>query len=399
MMRAEPRHRQGELVEQAIGGVQRSGCTPPVPGQAFPLYPFGDVRVNRLAGVLTLSIPVALSGCMAADASRTPDPPPLGGEASELFELSPPVVIAGTPGTPVFSDIPPLLDGDRIYVADHLGGRINQYDAGGSRVTSVGAPGGGPLQFQIPYGVVADGHGKLYVNDRGNTRVQILDRGLRLLGSVRSPGQNEQILLAGSGPDPELLVQGITACPGAERCLLARYSSDGRRLAAFAPDPMTYPIATWVAALDRDLDIYLVNVTGAEILRYSRAGRRTGGFPLSSPSMHPFPIRERRRNAADLMSIMTEMREAKHTRVKSIVLSGDSLFVQLQRKNWDTPGAGEFVLDVYDRRGQLLRAGIETPGVLLQSRDGLYFARHSAQGHGRMTIQQASLRPPSRGRE
>src|SRR6185437_1099799 len=65
---------------------------------------------------------------------------------------------------------------DNIYVSDgYINSRIAKYDHDGNWIGSFGEPGDGPGQFNTPHSIVMDRENHLYVADRGNRRIQVLD--------------------------------------------------------------------------------------------------------------------------------------------------------------------------------------------------------------------------------
>jgi hypothetical protein len=68
-----------------------------------------------------------------------------------------------------------------IFVPDGYGdSRIVKYDKNGKFIKAVGVRGNGPLQFSTPHAIAADASGNIYVADRGNSRIQVLDNNLNL---------------------------------------------------------------------------------------------------------------------------------------------------------------------------------------------------------------------------
>jgi hypothetical protein len=83
-----------------------------------------------------------------------------------------------------------------IFVADgYTNSRVAKFDKDGAFVKCVGAvgrgsQGNGPLQFSTPHTIASDVKGNIYVGDRGNQRIQVLDPDLNLLrtiNTVRAP--------------------------------------------------------------------------------------------------------------------------------------------------------------------------------------------------------------------
>jgi 6-bladed beta-propeller len=66
-----------------------------------------------------------------------------------------------------------------IFVTDGYGdSRVVKYDKSGRFIKSVGTRGNGPLQFSTPHAMAVDAKGNVYVADRGNSRIVVLDNDL-----------------------------------------------------------------------------------------------------------------------------------------------------------------------------------------------------------------------------
>src|SRR5712692_3854183 len=66
-----------------------------------------------------------------------------------------------------------------IFVTDGYGdSRVVKYDKNGKFIKSVGTRGNGPLQFGTPHAMAVDAKGMVYVADRGNSRIVVLDNDL-----------------------------------------------------------------------------------------------------------------------------------------------------------------------------------------------------------------------------
>lgn len=80
-------------------------------------------------------------------------------------------------------------DGD-IFVADgeSSNSRIVRYASDGRFLTSWGTKGSEPGQLLVPHSIVMDAHGRLYVANRGNKRIEIYDLKGAFVGQITSAG-------------------------------------------------------------------------------------------------------------------------------------------------------------------------------------------------------------------
>jgi len=66
-----------------------------------------------------------------------------------------------------------------IFISDGYGdSRVVKYDRNGRFIKSAGTRGNGPLQFSTPHAMAVDAKGTVYVADRGNSRIIVLDNDL-----------------------------------------------------------------------------------------------------------------------------------------------------------------------------------------------------------------------------
>jgi DNA-binding beta-propeller fold protein YncE len=114
-------------------------------------------------------------------------PPPARLVGHQVFKFSPDgkllmtlgVAGGGTGAEGFFqpNDVVTAPDG-RIFVAEGHGGenaRIVVFDRGGKYLKEFGKKGTGPGEFDQPHGLAFDSRGRLFVADRSNNRIQILD--------------------------------------------------------------------------------------------------------------------------------------------------------------------------------------------------------------------------------
>ena len=90
-----------------------------------------------------------------------------------------------------------------IFVSDgYNDARVVKYDKNGRFVKAVGTRGNGNLQFNTPHSIATDFQGNVYVGDRGNARVQVLDNDLNWKANYPNVGNPWGVCVSG-GPGPK----------------------------------------------------------------------------------------------------------------------------------------------------------------------------------------------------
>ncbi len=105
-----------------------------------------------------------------------------------------------------------------IFISDgYTNSRVVKYDKNGRFIKSVGERGNQPLQMNTPHSIQVDAQGLVYVADRGNARIQVLNNDLTLktiydhVGSPWSvcitPGPHQYLYSSNSNPDNNNSIQ------------------------------------------------------------------------------------------------------------------------------------------------------------------------------------------------
>jgi len=117
----------------------------------------------------------------AAPAGRGGGAPAAGGGGrGGGAPAAPPVVGAGVAGESFNRPTDVAWDPQgNIFVSDGYGNsRVVKYDKNGVFMKMVGHRGTGPAEFNTPHSIAVDAKGMVYVGDRGNARLQVLDNDL-----------------------------------------------------------------------------------------------------------------------------------------------------------------------------------------------------------------------------
>lgn len=344
-------------------------------------YGVFSTKMRACLGVLSLLTVLVLGACASDTSDQAAEAPRLA-VLQDLFTEQGSTHFVGTQENPLFTTGTPLLTDDRLYFPDYLGHKVLIYDQAGAYLTQWGTEGEGPGEFQMPYSIAVDHQGNIYINDRGNQRVQIFDPLGTLLRTVATPGQNEHIFVSRQ-ESATITVLGVARC-GAKPCLMQEYDSDtGRRRKIFAEfDEKTIYLHSWVATHDRDRRLYIANVLTPVIEVYSAKGKRQRVIELASPSMIPVDASQISDNPFEQVKWF---KTNQYTMLASLSVHDDYIFVQHRRKN--LPGQGEFVLDVYGLDGTLKFFGVETTGYLASVEgDTFYFVDRDERDYGSVTI-------------
>ena len=92
-----------------------------------------------------------------------------------------------------------------IYISDgYRNSRVAKFDKDGNWVASWGERGTGPGEFRLPHGIATDADGNVYVADRSNNRIQVLDSNGQFLREIKldlppPPGYEPNIPHFGQG--------------------------------------------------------------------------------------------------------------------------------------------------------------------------------------------------------
>jgi streptogramin lyase len=124
----------------------------------------------------------------ATPAADRRGPPPGATKGHQVFKFSPEgrlLMTLGKPGgaaDPEYfyqpNDVVTASNGDIFVSEGHGGGnsRILKFSNDGKLSAVIGKKGTGPVEFDQPHALAFDSKGRLFVGDRGNNRIQILDQ-------------------------------------------------------------------------------------------------------------------------------------------------------------------------------------------------------------------------------
>lgn len=158
------------------------------------------------------------------------------------------------------ADIAFAPNGD-IFVADgeSANARVVRYSKEGQFLAYWGVKGSGPGELMTPHSIVMDSHGRLYVANRGNKRVEIFDQSGAYLGQITNAGTPYGLAIT---PDDVLYVADGTA--GSEALTVVN-TSNGNVLAHISGMTGAHAIT-----VDRSGAIYVAEVRGRAVEKFTR---------------------------------------------------------------------------------------------------------------------------------
>ena len=136
-----------------------------------------------------------------------------------------------------------------IFVSDGYGdSRVVKYDKNGRFIKSAGTRGNGPLQFSTPHAIAVDATGIVYVADRGNSRIVVLDNDLNqkaVYDSVGAPwavcisqGPHQYLYSSNSNPDNndsrQMAVSGEIYKMELDGTVIGKFGKPGKQLGEFS---------------------------------------------------------------------------------------------------------------------------------------------------------------------
>ncbi len=249
-------------------------------GAGMMIFPHG-IHVDRDANIWVTdgqdNAPVQAGAAGTAAAERN-GPAPGATTGHQVFKFSPDgklLMTLGKPGgaaAPEYfyqpNDVVTAANGD-IFVSEGHGGanaRILKFTRDGKLIKVIGKKGTGPVEFDQPHALAFDSKGRLFVGDRSNNRIQILDQEGNFIEEwkqfSRPSGiyidKNDVIYVA----DSESGAVGNGRTRTEKRGIRVGHISDGKVI-AFIPEPVE--VATNTSSAEGVAADAVGNIFGAEV--------------------------------------------------------------------------------------------------------------------------------------
>ena len=262
-------------------------------GEGLLIFPHG-LHVDRDGNVWVTdgqdNAPQAAAAPGAAAGPQAPRPNPVASKGHQVFKFSPEgklLMTLGSPGgraAPEFffqpNDVITNQKGEIFISEGHSSApgapsRILKFSPDGKLIKVIGRRGSGPGEFDQPHALAFDSAGRLFVGDRGNNRVHIVDQEGAFIAAwpqfSRPSGlfidANDTLYVADSESG------SVNPAHGAwKRGIRIGSAKDGRAV-ALIPDPNEKATGTSAAegvAVDRQGNIYGAEVGPRGVRKYVR---------------------------------------------------------------------------------------------------------------------------------
>jgi len=200
----------------------------------------------------------------------------------QVFKLTPegtPLLTLGEAGVPgcdadhfaMPTDVAVLSDGSFCVSDGYRNSRVARFDAQGKFLTSWGSKGTGPGQLQLPHGIAADAHDRLYVCDRSNSRIQLFDSKGSFLAQWSGPHIGRPYGISVSPTGTLFAIDGgDPALPATQRGKVVELDAEGRLLDSFgAPGSGPGQFQTGHdIAVGPDGSVYVAEGAGARVQKF-----------------------------------------------------------------------------------------------------------------------------------
>jgi hypothetical protein len=294
-----------------------------------------------------------------------------------LFEINEIINLRGSFSNPIYSFYNAYITPNKIYLPDSFGHVINIYEKDGKFLFRLGTDKGNEQgAFQMPYGVIIDKDGFIYVNDRGNKRIQIFDPSLNFFKEIiiHAKSPIETLMLT---KDSNIIVVAVAptfAYSKKQRCLMQELDSKGNVLKIFGFFNQYFISYSWATAIDEKDQVYVCNIFERTIYIYASSREFLRKVKLSSPSFIALKTKVSRRakTLSDYIEKSRAFSQELHTTIIRLYVKDERIFVlhKLTGGKIQTP---EFLLDIFDLEGKLLYYGIKIPGEIFCFTDKFYF--------------------------
>lgn len=298
---------------------------------------------------------------------------------NDFFVSDSETYIRGDGSNPILSCYNVLFADGKIYIPDYLSHAILIYDKLGNILGRIGGKlGNKPGQLNMPYGLLIGRDGFLYVNDRGNNRIQVFDANLRNVRSFPVPGPIESIALSTKG---NLILVAVSPIFGGKAgpCLAHEINIYGKSVGIpfYSTQKKVFPMYSWAIALDVNDQVYIANVLEKEISIFNSKRRAVKTIVLSSATIKPISdkIKPVTKTFSDLWNNRNILDGVGYTKISRMFIIDQSIFVLFRTKKHPEK-RDVFILDIYNVDGNAVYRGIETPGEMYYSQGRFYFVNY-----------------------
>ncbi len=202
-----------------------------------------------------------------AELQEAPDAAKKGNQVVKFSPEGEVLMVLGTPGTTGEppdalnqpNDVIVAPNGEILVSEGHSAqgphGRISRFSSDGTFLGSFGEHGSGPGQFRVPHAMAFDSQGRLFVADRGNSRIQVFDAQYNFVDEWDQFGRPNDVFIDAADTmyvlDSE---SGDERNPGMRRGVYIGNARDGSLKAFIPPHETDSPYGTIGEGVTVDAD-------------------------------------------------------------------------------------------------------------------------------------------------
>ncbi|EDY20624.1 NHL repeat containing protein [Chthoniobacter flavus Ellin428] len=169
------------------------------------------------------------------------------------------------------TDVAVLPDGS-FYVSDgYRNTRVVKFDAAGHYQFEWGGKGTEPGKFRLPHGVAVDSHGRVFVCDRTNSRLQVFDPKGKFLAEWKGPQVGRPYGVSVAANDHVFVIDGGDQLPNQpEHAKAVELDPEGNvvpRFGSYGRDPGQFQLGHDIAVAP-DGSVYVGDAKGKRVQKF-----------------------------------------------------------------------------------------------------------------------------------
>lgn len=283
------------------------------------------------------------------------------------------ILLVGNKEHPLFSAYNLYITQKNIYIPDPVGNTVNVYSKTGNHIINLKTK----LEmandkFSMPYGVVVDEDGNIYINDRGNPRILVFDKNYNLINQYKINRQLELLLLA----NKSIICVAVAPC---FKCNINKYcliieldKLNGRKLKTFGVFEKEYITYSWAASVHKE-KIYICNKYDNEIFVFGKNRKVIKIIRLDYPAvMNRNNFKKSPKSMLDLLNNKRTLNQTVNITIGRIASKDGRLVIQYRERGGVIRNTNYYI-QIINSKGKFVSKKFSAPGEMYAFRDLIYF--------------------------